>query len=78
MTYKLNPELRKISSPIILQGAGANQEYPNGSALAEASFSKNYIVEDVSAKDDSVIVTVSENKQICPINWAGEEAVSFF
>ena len=78
MTYKLNPELSKISCPIILRGAGDDQEYPNGTALTEKSFPKNYIVEDISAKSDAVIVTVSENRQTIPIAWVGEEAVSFF
>ena len=78
MTYKLNPELRKISCPIILRGAGEDQEYLNGSSLTERTFSESYIVEDISAKSDAVIVTVSKNRQNVPIAWVGEEAVSFF
>ena len=78
MTYKLNPELSKISCPIILHGAGDDQEYPNGSALMEQSFPKNYIVENISMKSDAVIVTVSENQHMNPIAWVGEEALSFF
>ena len=78
MTYKLNPELSKISCPIILRGAGDDQEYPNGTALTEQSFHKNYIVENISAKSDAVIITVTENRQTIPIGWVGEEVVSFF
>ena len=78
MTYKLNPELRKISCPIILRGAGEDQKYPNGVALADMTFSENYIVEEISAKGDAVIVTVSKKRQNLPIAWVGEEAVSFF
>ena len=80
MTYKLNPEVRKIISPVALTfGDGADeQRFPNGEALANAEFDKNYCIEAVSARDDCVVLTVQENRAVNTMNWAGEEAVSFF
>ena len=82
MTYKLNPEVRKIISPIVLtfsDGAG-EQSFSNGAALADALFQKRYCIETISAKEEHVVVTVKENVTVNTANWIGEEAVkpSFF
>ena len=38
MTYKLNPELKKIQSPLVLLIDGEKTEYENGNALTEQIF----------------------------------------
>ena len=78
MTYRLNPEVCKIKSPILLRGAGADRTYSSGAELEKEDFSVNYIINSIEAEGSIVIITVSENLKINAINWIGEEAVSFF
>ena len=80
MTYKLNPEIRKITSPVILtfHDGADEQRFPSGEALADAVFHKNYRIEAISARNDHVVLTVKENSAVNTMNWIGEEAVSFF
>ena len=78
MTYKLNPSLAKIVSLVVLVMDGNETQYPNGAALAECEFEKNYLVESISARDSAVVVALKENTTVNQINWVGEEAVSFF
>lgn len=80
MTYKLNPEVKKITSPIIIKFDGSEEvlSYEDGAALAEADFEKNYLIDSVSAKDSSIEITLRENDKVNVVNWVGEEAVSFF
>ena len=82
MTYKLNPEVRKITSPILLSfcGGSESKSFPNGTALADAEFDKNYCVDSISANGGKIVVTVRENERVNAISWIGEEAVepSFF
>ena len=40
MTYRLDPEVRKIISPVVLLVDGESRAYPNGAALAELTFEK--------------------------------------
>lgn len=78
MTYKLNPQVRLIKSPVILVIDEQVKEYRNGDELASQDFDKRYLIESIVARGDAVVVTVKENEQTAIINWIGEEAVSFF
>ena len=45
MTYKLNPELRKILSPIVLIFPdGTKQQYESGKAAADDVFDHKYLI----------------------------------
>ena len=77
MTYKLNPQLRLINAPVILMIEGYERQYSSGEELTTLEFDKNYIIESVSARDGSVVVTLKENDRPFNMNWIGEEAVSF-
>ena len=78
MTFKLNPEVRKIISPVILVFPdGSQKEYECGSQVADAGFDHRYIIESLKAEDGVVILTLAEQK-IQGVNWTGEEEVSFF
>lgn len=77
MTYRLNPDIKMIVSPVILMIGAESQEYPNGAALAEIAFEKNYLITTVSACEGKVILTIEENTQINDTSWSKEE-VSFF
>lgn len=77
MTYKLNPEVSKIQSPVILRIEGGelstDETYANGAELANAIFEKNYLVRSLAAQGDVIVLTVSENLCINNANWIGEE-----
>ena len=78
MTYKLNPALKKILSPIvIISPDGMKKEYRNGNELIDAVFDKCYTVKSIEAQE-SVIQIILEERIIPEMNWYGEEAVSFF
>lgn len=82
MTYRLDPEVRKITSPIILSFSDGREDerFQDGAALADAVFSRNYLIESLSAWNGSVVLTVRGNDQAAVMNWVGEETVemSFF
>ena len=80
MTYKLNPDVKKITSPIKIKFDGSEEvlNFEDGAALAEADFEKNYLFDSVSAKDSSIEIILREKDMVNVVNWVGEEAVSFF
>ena len=77
MTYKLNPALRFIQSPIILHIDAHEKQYTDGTDLIKQEFEKNYLVTSIKAKNSSIVITLKENDQINTLNWADEEDVSF-
>ena len=84
MTYKLNPEVSKIKSPVILQiengESSANKIYADGTELANTVFEKHYVVVSLVAQKSSILLTVRENRTVNNTNWIGEEMTecSFF
>ena len=80
MTYKLNPELKKIHAPIVLRFADgtADMSFPDGQALAVADFGKNYLTDSLCVENNTVVLTLRENDTVNVVNWIGEEAVCFF
>lgn len=78
MTYKLNPDVRKIVSPVVLMIGSERREYPDGTALSEVSFEKSYMISSLSADGGSIVLTVEENPQINDTSWAKGKPVSFF
>lgn len=80
MTYKLNPEVKKICAPVIVRFADRDEElsFPDGAALADAVFDKNYLIELLTVEDGAVALALCENDRVNVMNWVGEEAVSFF
>ena len=78
MNYKLNPELAKIEAPVVLVIDGKEQSYENGAALLHLNFKQNYLIDKISARDNSVVVFLKRNDEINNMNWVGEETVSFF
>ncbi len=78
MTYKLNPEIEKIRSPVVIVFEdGRKREFKDGKSAASAIFEKHYIVTCIKAINDIVELTITENKGP-EINWIGEENISFF
>ena len=61
MTFKLNPEVRKIISPVILVFPdGSQKEYECGSQVADAVFDRRYSISGIKAANNSIILTVQE------------------
>lgn len=77
MIYKLNPQLGLIKAPMILVVEGVEQSYGSGEELTRLEFEKNDIIDSISARNGSVVVTLKENDRQFNINWVGEEEVSF-
>ena len=77
MTFKLNPQLRLILAPVVLVIDGKEQSYPNGESLTVLEFDRQYVIDSISAQDNTVVVTVKINDHVNDITWIGEEAVSF-
>ncbi len=51
MTYHLNPELRKIESPVRVICPGEEDiDFRDGSELVEHSFDKHFIVQNIKAQ----------------------------
>jgi len=77
MIYKLSPQLRLIKAPVILVVEGEERQYSSGEELTRLEFQKYYLIDSISARDGSVVVTLKENDRQFNINWVGEEEVSF-
>jgi hypothetical protein len=77
MTYKLDPKLKLIKVPVILVSEGYENCYGSREELTALTFVKNYIIESISARENSVVVTLKENDRQFKINWVGEEEVNF-
>lgn len=73
MTYKLNPAIAKITSPItLIFPNGARHSYTSGAAVAEKTFNERYRVAEIRAVE-SVIEIKLESMTTPVINAIGEE-----
>lgn len=78
MTYKLNPDICKIMSPVILIFPNGNKrEYDNGKKAADDTFRCKYMISEMRAVDGKVEIKLME-LEAPNMNWSGEESVSFF
>ena len=78
MTYKFNPEIRKVLSPVVLMFSdGEKQQYPDGNAVADAVFNHKYVVSTMRAVNDIIELELVEQESLI-MNWNGESPVSFF
>ena len=61
MTYKINPEVEKILSPIkLIFEDGDFQVFESGKQLARAVFDKHYNIRTYEIKDDYLEIRVYE------------------
>ena len=78
MTYKLNPIIEKIASPVKLILAGDEERnYGSGTDASNDSFEKNLIIDKIRAEGGVVVVELIDNMSARNITWTGEEQ-SFF
>ncbi|MBQ8698221.1 MAG: hypothetical protein IJ521_04395 [Schwartzia sp.] len=77
MTYKMNPGIAKMKSPVIvLLPTGEEMRFATGEEAAAADFDKHYVIAEITAKGDKLLVEVEE-VGMPQMNWAGEEATFF-
>lgn len=77
MTYKLNPEIGKIQSPVILIFPdGERKKYINGAAVCEAVFDQMLLIDTVRAVGNTVEIVLAESKMTSS-TWIGEEQTFF-
>ena len=63
MTYRIEPWVGTISSPIIaVLPDGENRRYENGELAAKAVFDKHYVVKELSATNGAVILHLVESQ----------------
>lgn len=63
MTYKLNPALGKIVSPVVMVLPDGNrQRYGSGAELEKAVFKKRYQVKALRAVEDTVELVLAESE----------------
>ena len=78
LTYRTEQFVRKISSPVIVKTGTEEIRFSNGSELAEYRFDRRYIVADISANGQDILITLAENELVNDTNWVGEEQEGFF
>ncbi len=79
MTYHINPELRKIVSPVRVCISSSEEvlEFNSGAELVDHSFEKPYMVGSIRAMGGTVEIELLEKTRV-NTSWIGEEQVSFF
>ena len=61
MTYKLEPGLSRITSPIKLRLPGGKiKEFENGAAACAAVFDHRYVVREIRAAGDEIEIKLEE------------------
>ena len=73
MTYKLNPAIAKITSPVtLIFPNGTQHSYASGAAVAEKTFNEKYRVVEIRAVENTVEINL-EPMTTPVINAIGEE-----
>lgn len=78
MTYKLNNEVKKIKSPIVLLLCDQELRFNNGIELAKKEFDTPYTIDTITAKDSVVFITVLEKENMPTTDWSKDKDISFF
>ena len=77
MTYKLNPSLGKIKSPVVfIFPGGERRRYQNGMEVVETVFDHRYLIESLRAVGDVVEIDLTE-PEMNSSTWIGEEQTFF-
>ena len=78
MTYKLEPGLNRIISPVvIILPDGEKREYGSGVEACEDSFDHSYRVEEIRAVDGVIEIKLKLATTPDATNWTGEEQTFF-
>ena len=75
MTYRLyDPLLEKIQGPVICRMDGVEKAYESAKELAATAFQKRYVISEVRARQDQIILVLTESTDI-PNDLSAEWAV---
>lgn len=75
MTYKLNPVIGKITSPVIVSVGDTELFFDNGKQAAEYSFDSVYDIDEISASDNVIHLRLTARKTSPPFNFLGESPI---
>ncbi len=78
MTYSLTVAIQYITCPVVLVTDTQEIRFDNGREAVERKFDKYYLIDEVFARKDEIVVHLKANDKINATNWCGEEQVSFF
>ena len=84
MTYKLDPVVGRFGSPIILRfhdGNAPDSHFKDGDALTSEIFDGPYLIDNICAQNNQIVLTVKENNLINSTEWVKEDnasSTSFF
>ena len=78
MTYKLEPGLSRIISPVVvIVPDGDRKEYDSGAEACEDFFDHSYRVDKIRAVDNKIEIILKESDAPNTSNWIGEEQTFF-
>lgn len=60
MSFYLDNEVRKITSPIILCVGDRKMIFENGEELSEHCFEKRYAIDAITAQDNRIVITLKD------------------
>ncbi len=80
MTYKLEPFIEKIKSPVVCVIDNQEIEFANGIELNNNSFDRHYLIESITSKNSKIFLFLKENNNINVSDWMGDmdDELSFF
>ena len=76
MTYKLNPEIEKITAPVeLIFPDGEKRRFDNGAGVCSVVFESRYVVKEIKAVDATVEIYLQlvEEDMDWVKEWAGVE-----
>lgn len=72
MTYKLNPIIERIQSPVrLLLPDGERRDYGSGTATCKDTFTRNYQIKTITADKGTVVIELVEADNPAT-TWIGE------
>lgn len=61
MTYRLEPFIEKIASPVICVFGSEEVEYADGATLARETFDMYWLVDSIYVRGDKIVLVMREN-----------------
>lgn len=77
MSFKMDLDLKSVTSPILLKVGSKEYRYENGIALANQEFDKKYEIVSIKAVDGTIHAKVKEKSLLPTEDWTKKE-LSFF
>lgn len=78
MTYKIDPEVAKITCPIITMIDEKETRYESEKSLTEQMFNKPYLIKEITASNNTIVLVLIENCIVNSTEWSKDQEISFF